>query len=107
MDLHEFYNGVTRNVKCYYMSTIVCSKYTVSNFELLFKDSLLMKSIGDSSSLISMLSDRQSLLALIAKKICLASKEVNAVADNYDLLEVKLKQTTFPLIVSLTYRHLH
>ena len=106
MDLLEFYNDVTKSVKCYYMCTIKCSKYTVSIFEILFYETLLMDSIGDSSSLISMLSDSRSLLALIAKKVCLATKEYNANTDNYDLLEVKLKQTTFPLIVSITYRHL-
>ena len=70
-----------------------------------------MDAIGDSISLILMLEDERSLLALIVKNVCILklrdvdNPAVNISADpeSYRLHNVMLKQTTFPHIVSIDY----
>ena len=103
MDLEEFYKFISNGIDCMHIYTIICSTCTVSTFDLLFKSKVLADCIGDGHSLVSMLFDQRSLLALIAKKICLTKLEI-ADKINYELEDVLLKQTTFPMVVTLSFR---
>ena len=86
--------------------TIKCSQYTVASFEVSFSGAVIHYYITR-DDVVSMVRDEMSMVHQYVKTYCLELIDPEAARnyDDYELIDVLLKQSTDPIVLTISFKY--